>query len=267
MGHLVIAGFNTWHIRTLVKKGINSVKAGWTVRLVPSGQKQIGFTEIEPVLAEARKDPCSHVLAVSEQGGEVRQKLAQSIKSYFRFRWVGAHHLQQILGSDFDLACQVIEPILREEEEWAQKVKPGAASHALMLPAAFFSYGRNFNIWQLSEAYGDPHAAENAARAAKRFTERYYVTLPPSGRFARTTQWVCEDGQVYDHRGMRHGEAPFPRSWKYSWKIESGFHFDVSSKDGRAFVARGFEAGNGEVGSRSVSPGKHVNLDGHGFFR
>lgn len=265
MPHLVIAGFNTWHIRALLKGGIIGCRPGWTFELVPSGQKPIGFTKTAPVLEEASRDAFSHVLAVSQQDGNIRQRLAREIRPFFRFRWLDGIQLTQLLADDFVSIGALLNPILEQEEEWAKIVKPAAVSDALVLPSDIFSCDHDVNIWGLSEAYGDPLSNENAARAVKRFSERYFAIIPPEGHFSRRTQWLCREGRIYDHRGPRHGEPPFPRGWKYSWCVDTGFHFDVSSRDGRPFVAQGFE--DGRMTQRTVSAGKHVNIDTHGFFR
>ncbi len=69
-------------------------------------------------------------------------------------------------------------------------------------------------------------------------------------------------GRIFDEDGERHGVAPFPRGWKYSYRIEAGFHFDITSSDGRRFVV------SDAIGMRNrVGAGAHLNMDPHGHVR
>jgi hypothetical protein len=83
--------------------------------------------------------------------------------------------------------------------------------------------------------------------------------LPNSGG-ARV--WVDSDSKAFDHRGARHGVAPFPRAWKFSYQVVPGFHFDVSSRVSRAFCVHASDGRRHDVlGSR------HLNIDPHGWVR
>ncbi|MBO9739436.1 hypothetical protein J7432_10520 [Xanthomonas axonopodis pv. begoniae] len=264
---LLISGFNTWHIRALVSSGINSVRDGWVVKMLPSGQKPIGFTKTGNILETAAQNSRTHILGVSQQDGLVRQRLAGQLKPYFRFRWLDGGALSEMLASNFSNVCEILIPILQEEERWEAEVKPKLASDALLLPKDIFRVEGGYDIWGQSEAYNDPHTVVNSARLIKRFSAKYFLTMPPAGHYARSTNWVSGQDRVFDHRGARHGEPPFPRGWKYSLGLEEGFHYDVSSANGRAFTIDGFDGTSGQLASRDVDSGKHVNIDSHGFFR
>jgi len=263
---LLIVGFNQYHIRTLVKAGVNSVRPGWDIRLLPSGLREIGFTKTKDVLEAASKSLDVHVLAASQQGQFVKQRLAGDIRPYFRFRWLSAQCLSQLLQNDFSNISAILVPILEEEERWSNEVKPRLPADALLLPKDIFSVAADQDIWGQSEAYGDPYVVSNAAQSIKRFTGRYFVKMPSSGHYASSTQWLSDQCRIFDHRGARHGEPPFPRGWKYSLKIEDGFHYDVSNQSGREFMADGLDQG-GQADKRKVAAGKHVNIDAHGYFR
>lgn len=262
MPHLVVGGFGAHQIRTLVRKGAVAARDGWTMRFVDNLQKGglIGFKS-KPLLDEAAKNESSHILGFSQQSGEIRQQLADEIKGFFRFRWFDSSSLGELLHSDFGSFGELLQPLLEEEERWAELVKPTRSSDALLLPRPSFSCGRNHDIWSHAEAYNDPLAVPNAVKSIVRFKARHLQSISPDGRYASVMNWTDDDDRVFDHRGERHGDAPFPRTWKYSLKLESRFHFDVKHRAGSPFSLFG------KTETRAVVRDHYVNIDVHGYFR
>jgi hypothetical protein len=209
-------------------------------------------------LADQQENP--HVFGFSAQ--KDRQHLADQIKPYFRFRWFD-HGLLKCLGSpDPTPFVRELASNLAQESEWAARVKPSDLNSPLLLPESSFEPGRkHLNLWRHASAYGDPQNIVSAEKAIKGFRNAHHRKVNFKS-FASTYKWVDERNRIYDQDGPRHGIAPFPRGWKYSYKIEPGFHFDVNQVDGRQFAL--IDA----TGRRHhVSAGDNLNIDPHGYVR
>src|SRR5918992_2493778 len=83
-----------------------------------------------------------------------------------------------------------------------------------------------------------------------------------SAHVGKRWRWVDGNDCVFDHTGPRHGTAPFPRNWKYSYRMEDGFHYDVCDRNQRAFQI----ADQSNTVHRIKSSG-YINLDAHGHAR
>src|SRR5207249_6144647 len=89
------------------------------------------------------------------------------------------------------------------------------------------------------------------------FRGRHWLPVPAGGR-----RWVDSSNRIFDHTGARHGRPPFPRGWKYSYRIPDGFHFDVTVLDDRAFVLCDALGAN-----HTADAGGYLNVDPHGYVR
>jgi len=238
------------------------IRAGWDATYLVSDEPRplLGFRSIKRVLDAAAQSPQAHVLAVSEDGDR-RAEISAQIRCHFRFRWLSNADLVAARRDRFAGWVATLQPILEEEEQWAAQVKPSVVADALILPQCGFGHDRRLNIWAACEAYNAPNAVRDAVELIERFSGRYKRAVPGSGHHASRQQWVNDDGLIFDHRGPRHGAAPFPRRWKYSNCCDDGFHYDVKHSNNRAFTLSGI------LGPRDAVTGGYLNMDCHGYFR
>ena len=231
----------------------------WAFKYVPTHGKfpEISRPLIERACVIAAQYAQSHVLGFS--GQQNRQIFAQQIKPYFRFKWFD-HSMLSCLGSPDSspfahaLACSLVE-----EREWADQIKPQTLASPLLLPECSFGVsGRHRDLWRHAESYGDLNNIGGARKAIESFSMTYRRKIELKG--CSKHGWVDDNGRIYDDDGPRHGAAPFPRGWKYSYQIESGFHFDVKDSKRRRFSV--VDA----VGDRhEISKHGHINIDPHGY--
>ncbi|MGD0580263.1 MAG: hypothetical protein ABSC08_15195 [Bryobacteraceae bacterium] len=238
-----------------------SMFSGWAVKFVPSPTKlpQVSAAEVDQTLKLASQHQDTHILGFSTQPD--RQRFADRIKAYFRFRWFD-HILLKHLGSPdpFPFLNQLAAD-LAQESTWADRVKPSDLNSPLLLPECAFSAARKHSdLWRHACSYGDSNNIDGAEKAIGAFQSCYRRRVD-SGR-PKQSKWVDEQDRIFDHDGPRHGAAPFPRDWKYSFRIEIGFHFDVKSLSGKQFFLCD------ALGERNrIAAGAHLNMDSHGYVR
>ncbi len=240
--------------------GTTGYLADWEVVYFPARRStpEIAVEDVEIVMKEAAKYDRPHVIGVSKQDGVIRKRIARDIREYFRFRWLG-NDLLTYLSSNFERFVAGINEVLQEEAMWSQSVRPQNLRSPLLLPqGCFHAVHPHSDLWFLSEQYGDVGNIQHAARAMSRFVGQYF-SHHESGN---PRKWIDAGDRVFDHTGARHGQAPFPRNWKYSYRFESGFHFDVSDRNARAFRFR-----DRENITYDVKNSGHVNVDPHGCVR
>lgn len=176
---------------------------------------------------------------------------------YFRFRWLD----NDLLGYFPDRVAEFISRIsalLEEEEYWIRDVKPSNTHSPLVLPQTTFSAHRAVrNVWDLAAEAAGNDRIKGAALAIQSFQQHHGHKMD-SGQRA----WADTGGRAFDYSGQRHGTAPFPRSWKYSYAIPPGFHFDVTAINGREFSI------TDSVGVRHTAAARgYFNVDPHGSVR
>jgi hypothetical protein len=199
----------------------------------------------------------THILGLSVQRN--RQDFADRIRPFFRFRWFD-HSLLKYLGRpDPAEFVRGLSSNLAEESEWAARVKPKDINSPLLLPeCSFVPERKNCELWRHASAYGDSGNISGAEKAIRDFQNTHHRKVNIAN--FSSYKWVDREDRIYDQDGPRHGLAPFPREWKYSYRIESRFHFDVTHVDGRQFVlidASGMQ--------HRVIAGAHLNVDPHGY--
>jgi hypothetical protein len=232
---------------------------GWELSFMPSkhNNPEIYETDIAKILDFAKEHSESHIVGVSKTDGTIRKTVAGGIRRYFRFRWLKNEALNYISGDREKFALH-ISHIIEEEQVWLGGVKPRDAASALLLPQGIFACERRFEeMWQRSESFGDINNTRASAVEIENFSQRYFQSSGDAGR-----RWIDCNTLIYSHHGPRHASAPFPSSWKYSFNLENGFHYDVNHAEGRPFFisdASGI--------SHKAAKGMHINLDPHGNVR
>ena len=263
MGTALLLGIPSGYVGT-AKSAIaknSSLFETWAIKYVPSSRNEAeildGMISRAQHLADEHED--AHIFGFSAQKN--RQHLADRIKLYFRFRWFDQGLLKCLGSPDPTPFVQELASNLAQEVEWAARVKPSGLDSPLLLPECSFEPGRKQrSLWRHASAYGDPENIVGAESAIRGFRNTHLRKV--NLRSFSTYKWVDQGDRIYDLDGPRHGIAQFPRGWKYSYRIEVGFHFDVTQVDGRQFAL--VDAN----GKRShVNPGAHLNIDPHGHVR
>ena len=231
--------------------------ADWTFEYVPTeaSSAQIPAKVLRRLQQAVSDSAAIHIFGLSLQ--QNRQELTVEIRKCFRFRWFD----HTLLGS---LASQDPQPFLsrlildlNEEALWAERVKPSDLKSPLLLPECCFDAGRHGDLWRKATAYGDLENVNGAEKAVDAFRSEWLRKNDGGPGYSR---WIDKHGRIFDHRAERHADAPFPRDRKYSYRLESGFHYDVSSDRGEFSL-------NDVNGSRHRVSRGHMNVDPHGYVR
>ncbi|MBF0585221.1 MAG: hypothetical protein HQL80_13455 [Magnetococcales bacterium] len=252
---LIIAGVLSGQAKR-IESDVRSMKNdAWAIQYVVSRGSVPAIRDVNEICKVASGSTESHILGVSKQEGRARRAIAAEIRQFFRFRWLNNAALSWI-GRSPGFA-EELQRIIAEESQWSELIKPKSLCDALVLPRASFQCHPDLaGLWQLSEACNDDNNINSAIKLRSAFERRYRKSM--GGTVQR---WVDKDGLVYDHTGQRHGVAPFPYNWKYSYCLESGFHYDVSHIKQESFC---LVDSKGERYSRGRGPRQYVNLDSHG---
>lgn len=230
----------------------------WTVKYIPAPKRLSEITNAS--LKQARKiadeHDTPHIFGFSIQ--QNRSDWASQLVPYFRFRWCDqlVSKLNHLATPDPGPFLTQFAADLAEEEQWTLRVKPADMGSPLLLPECSFDAGTpHRDLWRHARSYGDPNTVEGAEKAIREF-ERIYL------RKSVHYQWVDRRDLVYGRNGPRHADAPFPRGWKYSYRLPPGFHFDVTQTEKRKFYL--FDA---EGLRHSAVSGGYINIDPHGYVR
>jgi hypothetical protein len=263
MGTALLLGIPSGHIEKAksVLSANAAMFAGWSVKFVPAPRKQAEIIPRMVIRAQelAAEHDDTHVIGFSDQSN--RQIAADEIKPFFRFRWFNHGLLKYLSSPDPSPFVNGLAADLREEFEWAARIKPASLASPLLLPeCSFVPERKNRELWRHASAFGDLRNIDGAEKALAEFrnTQRRRVAF---GTFS-AYRWVDEHGRVFDGDGERHGTPPFPRGWKFSYRLEPGFHFDVTHVDGRQFSLNDVHG----IINRAPS-GAHLNIDPHGYVR
>ena len=195
-----------------------------------------------------------------------RDEVAAAIRPYFRFRWFD-HLVLPVLDTPAPTRfIAILASALGEEREWAEGVRPASDSDALLLPeSSFVCSGAHSRMWAKAEAYGSPDSVSAAEKAITAFGQRYYrrIQFQTYGQPLRSQyKWMDNRRIVFDENGARHGIAPAPRGWKYSYRVEEGFHYDVSKLDRTKFTIK-----DAEGKTHNIANNDYINLEVHGYPR
>jgi hypothetical protein len=237
----------------------------WTFRyLVTQKGPNLQLRDRKAIHAEAERLGSLHVLGLSATRD--RKDVADAIRPYFRFRWFDHTLLSLLNNPDPSLFVDATVAVLEEERAWEDRIMPKGFSHALVLPEPCFKCSNAFSdMWQKAEAYGATDSVPAAERAIAAFEDEYHqrIQFQTRGQALRQqTKWMDARGLVFDENGARHGAPPVPRSWKLSYRLIDGFHYDISklNKDRFEIVD---QAGTTH---RVLNEG-YINIDAHGNVR
>ena len=262
MATAILAGLTNpqiQRIKAALRANGTSYSRSWHIEYfaAPKNQPEIAEIDIPALLSKAAAAHGAHIIGISKQDGAIRGRIRNRIGKFFRFVWLNNELLSHI-GPDTQSFIAAINAILTIEDCWEQQVKPKKVDSPLVLPDLCFS--SNVNMWELAEQYGDINNINGAAMAIQRFHSTYWRATSPTGHHKSQKRWIDDKDLVFDHLGARHGGAPFPRNWKYSFLLEENFHFDVTKRSEEKFAIRD---SNNTVHHPPL--GGHVNIDSHGW--
>jgi hypothetical protein len=247
-------------VQAALKKS-SALSPKWTVTWIRSHSRLQGLvpSQIEMVRSKAADVGGAHLLVFRGRDRSEEDLIATEVGPYFRVRWLD-HTWPKLIPHDLPRFFANINDVLAEELTWRELVKPQDESCCLLLPQrAFVAAAEVQHVWHAATEPGTERI-KLAAKAAEKFGLRHWMAHHNQRHASRN--WIDNYDRVFDHRGPRHGAAPFPRSWKYSFEIASGFHFDVTSRTSRAFHVYAHD------GTRHGAAGTdHVNIDPHGVVR
>jgi hypothetical protein len=200
----------------------------------------------------------AHILIFSRHSHAERHQIQADLQMFFRFRWLDSAALTLIPHS-MEEFIRRLSAILAEELLWHNIVRPIDVTSSLLLPeCAFTAQAEVAGMWRAAKDYGSEDRIRAAQKGLRAFELAHKAQVPSHGR-----RWVDATGRVFDYGGARHGQhVPFPRNWKYSYGIPSGFHYDVTSLYERVFSIVDHSGINYEVRADA-----HINIDAHGYLR
>ena len=218
-------------------------------------------SQLDPILQLAAGAGGAHVLVFRGRERTEEELVSTSIAPYFRMRWL-SHTILKLIPHATDRFFAQIERALDEELEWSKTVKPEDESCCLLLPECCFQADAAVgHIWKAA-AEVSIERIRLAAKAVEKFKDVHWLPHSPGSRASAVRKWIDVGGKAFDHRGARHGVAPFPRPWRFSYQVVPGFHFDVTSRDGRGTYVTDYD------GARHAVKGSgHINVDSHGHVR
>jgi hypothetical protein len=245
-----------------------SIDPDWEVHFVRSSKSHFDISDanFSEAMRIADSVPEPHIFAVlkaessranHEARAEQRRKdVAAAIRPYFRFCWLEAADLGALSGTSPEVFFSKFNRLLALEAEWGLRVRPANLRSPLLLPRVCFSVARGDDLlWEAADRYGDAGNIEVACNAIAKFGGSYMRSTVDGSSW----KWTDSADRVFCHQGARHRVAAHPKNRKYSFRIEDGFHYDVTSKSGRPFRL----TGNSGI-QRHADAGKHINVDPHG---
>lgn len=231
----------------------------WKVDWVRARATQVGLSPAQlPAVRHLAMERGAHILAFSMQKSEDQRRLKEYLAPFFRFRWMSGSLLRLVHG-DLNSFFTELGQVLDEEETWARSIKPTQSSSPLLLPECSFKVERGFRSpWELGSDYGGIERIHSAFEGLLRFEIGHQLARPGHARC-----WVDRKRRIFDHSGPRHGiPDSLERQWRFSYQLEEGFHYDVTSQTEREFD---LEDETGRL--HHVPKGKHINQTPHGSVR
>jgi hypothetical protein len=263
MNVAIIAGLVRGQIKRIdsfLREGGAAFRDNWEIVYIPARRDhpEIALQDVKIIMERAAQHERPHIIGVAKRDKQVTQRVEREINQYFRFRWLDTR-LLAYLGNDFKGFVVKLNELLAEEELWSEAIRPRDVRSPLLIPRMCFETAHpHRDVWSLCEQYGDITGIGAVRAAIERFRSAHFVQMEQGN----PRRWLDRNNRIFDHTGPRHGVAPFPRNWKYSYQFEVGFHFDVKERSDRAFKFRDCFSN-----SHDVKTNGYLNVDPHGYVR
>jgi len=266
MPALLIAGLREGDQQRLLNAAPNEIRtsieeSSWKVvfyhSTLPKNEGLSKETQQDFLKYAARLDS-PHICLFHTTRDPNRKSISAEIRLYFRIRILDLSLLTLIKSRSYLEFWEAIKRIIDEEEQWSNCIQPQGTNSPLLLPEKVFVYGNHTQIWELAQKYGSIEAIPGVKKEIENFKSAFIFTMPkPIAKKA----WKDEHDHIFDYAGARHGTAPTPREWKFSFHIPDGFHFDVTHVRNRSFSI------STQGGMVQVAANEHANIDQHGYQR
>ena len=151
-----------------------------------------------------------------------------------------------------DAYTQMIENHLDFERKWRNELRPQGVDAAGILPEKSFSPKKYKDMWsRMRSVRLNKDDVERVSTLVRGFRETHYF----KGR------WEDSRGLRFKVATDRHGLNPPCGSFKFTFQLPDGFHYDVSGESAR----RGFTIEDSEGQLRQFR--HYTNIDPHGSIR
>ena len=223
----------------------------WTIRLIPSRDRKRPDLQScwSEVLAKASEDvQGAHVFAYHSRDDEY-PKFNSRMHDRHRLVWMTRDTLGHY-GSD--MYTEMIEKHLAFESRWRDMLRPQGVDAAGLLPESSFSPKRYKDMWsRMRSVHLTKDNLERVFMLIRRFRDTHYA----SGR------WEDNRGLQFKAASARHGSNRRYGSFKFTYGLPEGFHYDVSGNTAN----RGFTIVDAEGQSHQFH--SYTNIDYHGSIR
>ncbi len=223
----------------------------WSVQVIPSRDKkkpdlQSCWTE---VLVEASKSiEGAHVFAYHHREDEY-PKFNRRMHDRHRLVWMERDSLGYYGSAKY---TKMIEDHLDFERRWRDKLRPRGVDAAGILPERSFSPKKSKDMWsRMRSIHLSKDDLERVSTLVRHFRESHYS----GGR------WEDNRGLQFKVASDRHGSNPPYGSFKFTYRLPEGFHYDVRGNVGN----RGFTIEDAEGQSHHFR--RYTNIDPHGSIR
>ncbi len=249
MPALIIAGMPT-SVTKRNKKYMPQVD-DWSIHFVPSRDKS--KPDLRSCWRRVLDRACeevqgTHVFAYHYRDDEYPH-FNRMMRNRHRLVWMERDTLRYF-GSD--MYTEMIEKHIGFERKWRDMLRPQGVDAPGLLPECSFSPKKHHDLWsRIRTVRLNKDDLYRVYRISQRFREVHY------GR----GMWQDKRGLQFKVAPAYHGSNPPYGSFKFSYRVPDGFHYDV-----RAAIARnGFTVRNSEGDVRRFH--SYTNIDCHGSIR
>lgn len=227
----ILAGTPQW-LRSRARFRPNP-RAEWQFETIDSLKKKVDLSAIWDRVVDVA-NACAvdgaHIFAFFGERREL-DRFAERVAFRHRLVWLQPEDQQIFASGHFQ---DRMDDLLAFEEEWIRSVKPKDRRSALILPNRAFEAREPLNrIWQRCNR-ARPSAGETIESLVgqiRGFDKAYHRR---GGAFAGV--WVDAESRCFKvakSEEYHTHTVPENNRWKFTWRIPTGFHYDVTDADGR----------------------------------
>lgn len=180
------------------------------------------------------------------------------VSQHLRYRWL-PNELLAWLPAQVETFLELLTREAEFERLWIDRLQPQTLDAGLFLPEPSFRAKAHATVWADVARVGPSHDPPEPAATLDPvtvLTRRFEVDH-------RVGDCFEDDREIQFRRGPKHGLRVEERfRWKFSWRIEAGFHYDACHARGSECSMRDWEGR-----SHSMRRDGHLNVDTHGRFR
>ena len=237
---LVLAGIPRYSMRHRDRKFATWFEAkttSWNPKFVWSETKDVDLGSCWPTVQEiinsVENDANStglHLL-LFHKSLDTRHIYESGVFEHHRMRFLPTATLTLFGGQEF---YDFLDESIHMEEEWRARIRPDDLKHPLILPEAYFSTTPFFSdAWKRARATQSSPDICEIADLLSQFQEKHLN----KGDYASLLAAYVDKRDAYfkfPKTADYHGIAESPSgNWKFAFRIEDGFHYDVGPESGK----------------------------------